>query len=59
MYCADRKMSSCLDPELPGTGLQKGADAELGPLCLRKRVSWNPAEMGKHDKGQGGTPFGM
>ncbi len=40
---------SCLDPELPGTGLQGGGGQMRGlaRLICRNRVSWNPAEMGE------------
>ncbi len=41
---------SCLDPELPGTGLQTGGGEGAGPPRSRKRVCWNPTEMGKHEK---------
>ncbi len=40
-------MGSCLDPELPGTGLQTQGGEGAGPPTPGKRVSWNPAEMGK------------
>jgi hypothetical protein len=49
----DRKTSSCLDSEFPGTGLQKGGCAGPGPPTLGKRVSWNPAGMGKHERRPG------
>jgi hypothetical protein len=33
----DRKTGSCLDPELPGTGLQKGGNAGPGPPCIEEK----------------------
>jgi hypothetical protein len=48
----DRKTASCLDPEIPGTGLQEWG--VKGPTLV-KRVSWNPAVMGNHGKRQRGT----
>jgi hypothetical protein len=42
----DRTMGSCPDPD-PGTELQKEGVRGLPPPTLGKRVSWNPAEMGK------------
>jgi hypothetical protein len=38
----ERETGSCLDPRFAGRG-EKGP----APLALVKRVSWNPAEMGK------------
>ncbi len=47
----DRNMGSCLDPGLPGTGLQRrkgegeeGTEAGPGPPSSGK-ISWNPAEL--------------
>jgi hypothetical protein len=43
----DKEMVSCLDPELPGTGIRKKEVRGLACFTLGKRVIWNPAEMGK------------
>ncbi len=40
----NRKMGSYMDPELHGTGLQERG---LAHPALVKKVSWNPAEIGK------------
>jgi hypothetical protein len=56
--CPSKKVGSCLDPELPGTGLREGADAGPGPPCSGERVSWNPAEMGETTRDRGGTHSG-
>jgi hypothetical protein len=48
----DRSTDSCMDPELPGTGLgiragqgEKEAEAGLGPPSGGRGGSSNPAEM--------------
>jgi hypothetical protein len=50
----DRNTGSCLDPGVPGTGLQRWEregrgkiEAGPGPLLEREKASWNPAEMEK------------
>ncbi len=47
----DEKMGSCLDPELPGTGLRRGADARPGPPNLKGKSQLEPSrdegDMGK------------
>jgi hypothetical protein len=43
----NREADSCLDPELPGTGLQERGKRGPVPSVPVKRVSWNP---GKHQK---------
>jgi hypothetical protein len=38
-----KKMGSCLDPELLGTSLQKGADAGPGLLNLKEKSQLEPS----------------
>ncbi len=45
-----RETGSCLDPELPGTGLQTEGSGGPARLTPEKRVSRKPAEIGKHEE---------
>ncbi len=42
----DKKTGSCLDPELPGTGLRRGADAGPGPHNLKEKSQLEPSRDG-------------
>ncbi len=44
--CAQQENSSCLDSELPGTGLWRGADAGPGQPNLEEKSQLEPSRDG-------------
>ncbi len=56
---SDEKMGSCLDPELPGTGLRRGADARPGPPNLKGKSQLEPSRDGETWEKAKKNPFKM
>jgi hypothetical protein len=53
----NKKMGSCPDPELPGTGLRKGADAGPGPPNLKEKSQLETSRDGGDMRKGGEEPI--